>query len=382
MIQLKSLIIILGCFLLIDCLKEENTDVTLSLNGFFKDNIGKKATLAIYSSSSTQDFNNIIDTSKKVRFQLSLTSGEKYYSVGCGFFRAEGEQLYTFCNVDEEVPAGDYTFNLNGIQPITYEGFTITLVEGRTLEFHKYDISMNDLYSDKQSITVVEGEDTYELRFKIVSFNKDPIFVNYYLLIDCSQENDELVCPISRKQLDALLTRNKSELYICYTSYIGRGDNFPLIPKIDVIYETIKKRDVYVGITKLIEGVSESDTMIAYETNVTTIDSVYTDIEDSFDLDFSDNTGTTQQSCVFRKYDDNPLLIVCSFSNEGENWLKEITEEKTYNDSNVKYNFRIQPVKNEEKIIDKTASGTLIFRVAPSVLDFTKSDSLTIDYAM
>ena len=207
---------------------------------------------------------------------------------------------------------------------------------------------MNDLYSDKQSITVVEGEDTYELRFKIVSYNKDPIFVNYYLLIDCSQENDELVCPISRKQLDALLTRNKSELYICYTSYIGRGDNFPLIPKIDVIYETIKKTDIYVGITKLIEGVSESDTMIAYETNVTTIDSVYTDIEDSFDLDFSDNTGTTQQSCVFRKYDDNPLLIVCSFSNEGENWLKEITEEKTYNDSNVKYNFRIQPVKNLE----------------------------------
>jgi len=122
--------------------------------------------------------------------------------------------------------------------------------------------------------------------------------------------------------------------------------------------------------------------MIAYKTNVTNIDNVYTHIEDSFDLDFSDNTGTTQQSCVFRKYDDNPLLIVCSFSNEGENWLKEITEEKTYNDSNVKYNFRIQPVKNEEKIIDKTASGTLIFRVAPSVLDFTKSDSLTIDYAM
>ena len=42
------------------------------------------------------------------------------------------------------------------------------------------------------------------------------------------------------------------------------------------------------------------------ETNVTDTDSVYTDIEDSFDLDFSDNTGTTQQSCVFRKYDDNP----------------------------------------------------------------------------
>ena len=255
------MIIIFGCFLLIDCLKEENTDIELTLIGLFDKNIGKKWTVVIRGRPSPDI--NIIDTSKTVRLQLRLTSGEKFYSIGCGFFKAEGEDLYTFCNVDEEIPAGNYTFNLDGVQPITYEDYTITLKLDRPLEFHKYDISMNDLYSDKQSITVVEGEDTYELRFKIVSFNKDPIFVNYYLLIDCSQENDELVCQISRKQLDALLTRNKSELYICYTSYIGRGDNFPLIPKIDVIYETIKKTDVYVGITKLIECVSESDTMIA-----------------------------------------------------------------------------------------------------------------------
>ena len=53
------------------------------------------------------------------------------------------------------------------------------------------------------------------------------------------------------------------------------------------------------------------------------------------------------------------------------------------NNLNVKYNFRIQPVNNEETIIDKNdASGTFIYRVAPEVLDFTKSDSLTIDYAM
>ena len=139
-------------------------------------------------------------------------------------------------------------------------------------------MNINNLYSDKQSITVIEGEDTYKLRFKIVSYNKDPIFVNYYLLIDCSQENDELVCQITRKQLDALLTRNGSELYICYGSYIERSENFPLIPTIDVIYKTIQKTDVYVGITQLIEGVSESDTMIAYKTNVTNIDNVYTDI--------------------------------------------------------------------------------------------------------
>ena len=382
MTKLKSVIIILGCFLLIDCLKEENTDVTITLNGFYTEYIAKKATVVIYTMSSTQDF-NIIDTSKKVRFQLSLTNGENSYSVGCGFFRAKEENLFIFCNVDEEMPAGNYTFNLDGIQPITYEGFTITLVGGRSTKFQKFDISMNDLYSDKQSITVVEGKDTYELRFKIYSYNQDPIFVNYNLLIDCTQENNELVCPITRKQLDAILTKSESGLYICYTSYISEGERFPLIPKIDVIYEATQKTDVYVGITKLIEGVCESDTMIAYKTNVTDIDNVFTDLEDDFQLEFFDGTKTTEQNCVFRKYVDNPLLILCFVYNDGTNWLKEITQEKVYNNLNVKYNFRIQPVNNEETIIDKNdASGTFIYRVAPEVLDFTKIESLTIEYAL
>ena len=381
MARYKSLIIILGCFFLIDCLKETNIDVSLILYGFHDEYIGKKGTAVIRTRTDSQEL-NIIDTSKTVGFQLNVTNEEKFYEVGCGFFRAEEDDLYVFCNVDETIPAGNYTFNLDGIQPITYEGYTVTLKQDRDLKFQKYNINVNDLYSDKQSINVVEGKDSYELRFKIVSYNQEPIFANFKISIDCTQENNELVCKITRKQLDSLLTKNESELYICYMSYIYRGDNFPLIPRIDVKYGTIQKTDVFVGITKLIEGVSESDTVIAYQTNVTNIDNVLDDFEEGFELEFSDITKTTSQSCAFRKYDENPLLIVCFFSNEGENWLKEITEEKQYNELNVKYNFRIQPVNNEEKIIDKTASGTFIFRVYPEILDFTKSDSLTIEYAM
>ena len=381
MARYKSLIIILGCFFLIDCLKETNIDVSLILYGFHDEYIGKKGTAVIRTRTDSQEL-NIIDTSKTVGFQLNVTNEEKFYEVGCGFFRAEEDDLYVFCNVDETIPAGNYTFDLDGIQPITYEGYTVTLKQDRDLKFQKYNINVNDLYSDKQSINVVEGKDIYELRFKIVSYNQEPIFANFKISIDCTQENNELVCKITRKQLDSLLTKNESELYICYMSYIYRGDNFPLIPRIDVKYGTIQKTDVFVGITKLIEGVSESDTVIAYQTNVTNIDNVLDDFEEGFELEFSDITKTTSQSCAFRKYDENPLLIVCFFSNEGENWLKEITEEKQYNELNVKYNFRIQPVNNEEKIIDKTASGTFIFRVYPEILDFTKSDSLTIEYAM
>ena len=187
--KLKSLLIIFDCFLLINCLKEENTDVTVNLYGLYDEHIGKKGTVVIVCTPAL-DF-PIVDTSKTVRFQLSITNGKNYLSVGCGFFKTEREDLYVFCNVDETIPAGNYTFNLDGIKPITYEGYTVTLKQDRDLKFQKYNINVNDLYSDKQSINVVEGKDIYELRFKIVSYNQEPIFANFKISIDCTQENNE-----------------------------------------------------------------------------------------------------------------------------------------------------------------------------------------------
>ena len=96
----------------------------------------------------------------------------------------------------------------------------------------------------------------------------------------------------------------------------------------------------------------------------------------------NNNSGEQECSCSFRKYDDTPLLIVCFINNEGTNWLKEITEEKIYDNINIKYNFRIQPVNNEEKIYNQRGSGTFIFWIYPEILDFTKSDSLIIEYGM
>ena len=74
--------------------------------------------------------------------------------------------------------------------------------------------------------------------------------------------------------------------------------------------------------------------------------------------------------------------MICLVNNEGIHWLKEITEEKIFNDLNIKYNFRIQPVNNEEKIDFKRVTGTFIFFNYPNILDFTKSDSLFIEYAL
>ena len=44
-------------------------------------------------------------------------------------------------------------------------------------------------------------------------------------------------------------------------------------------------------------------------------------------------------------------------------------------DINIKYNFRIQPVNNNKKIIsDREEKGSFIFFLYPEILDFTKED--------
>ena len=102
---------------------------------------------------------------------------------------------------------------------------------------------------------------------------------------------------------------------------------------------------------------------------------------ESFTLEFTNsNTGKRNCLCSFRKHSGFPLLILCFAYINGINVLNEITEEKIFNNINIKYNFRLQPVKNEEKIYGEQVSGSFIYYNYPHILDFTKSDSLSVNY--
>ena len=378
------LIILVGCFLFINCLKEENTDITITLQKIYDNNLGKKGTIAIYSSANP-DF-SFTDTSKSIKFQSKLKNQEKEYQVNCGFWKPGNEKydfLYTFCNYDETIPAGNYNLDITGVSPISISGYTITLKTYGTLELKKSDVDIVDIYSGKQTINVEEGKDNYELRFKITSYHQEPIMILSKLtsttFIDCSKQNEELVCKVTKNQIESILQSKETKIYVATLDYYIKGEEFPLVPGIVVNYN-LPKKDVFVLITKLLEKVSERDTLIAYETNVTDITNVLIDLE-AFKLPFTNsNTGKSNFACSFRKYSEFPLLIVCWVNEDGTNVLNEITEEKIYNDLNIKYNFRIQPVKNEEKIESKSSSGTFIYYCYPHILDFTKSDSLSVEF--
>ena len=71
------------------------------------------------------------------------------------------------------------------------------------------------------------------------------------------------------------------------------------------------------------EKTSETETTIAYKTNVTNFDNVQTEYK-YFELEFNNSdSGTKPWQCSFRKYDDTPLLFVCFVAGkEGTHWFQ------------------------------------------------------------
>ena len=88
---------------------------------------------------------------------------------------------------------------------------------------------------------------------------------------------------------------------------------FPLVPQIEVKYTIKEKKDIRVKITKLIENIAEEVTFIAYETNANDIDKFIPDVYNSFSLFFTNKKNEDKEfRCLFRKYENNPLLLICN----------------------------------------------------------------------
>ena len=385
---MAKLVILINFLFLILCsnfsLRDEITEtqnLEIQIRDFAKDAnvVGKKGTLVLEEDYFNENKVNIIDTEKKTYFETTIS---EQYKINCGLWRQENSDFLIFCNIDESIPEGVYSLTLNGIS-FQYKEYMITLRASQKFTFRKLNEDIIDLYSDKQTIIIKEDIETYDLKFKIVSYNNEKLIINYqYVLENCKQENNELICPITKSILVENLTPgpdgNKISLRCFNHDSTKRLGIFHLVAPIEV-KSLIPKTDIYVGIIKLLEDVGESDTLIAYETNVTDISNVRNDLE-SFSLKFESKENEENSSCFFRKYENTPLLLVC-WTRNGVLWLKEIKEEIVLDNINIKYNFRIQPVSNIKKIItDYNEHGSFIFFLYPEVLDFSKGNILTVYY--
>ena len=187
MSKLKYLILFSFCLFFDNCLEIKGYQ-SLILYELSSKYVGKKGTLVINLSSIT-DVEE--DTTRAPFFNVNLSNGK---SVECGVWIPGKYKSYIFCNIGTDIPAGNYTLNFENIQ-FTYKDWVISFQNSRKYEFEKLDKELIDLYSNKQTIYIVEGEDSYKLNFNLVSYNQEAVILQTLGLVfmDCEQGNSELI---------------------------------------------------------------------------------------------------------------------------------------------------------------------------------------------
>ena len=381
MSELKSLIFIFICIVFANCL-ETNEDINVIPKKLISEYIGKKGTLVISADAGESKFKE--DETRKASFNHTVYDENKTFNVECGLWMHSGDNLYIFCNIGNDIPAGHYSINFKEIPKFVYQDKYIIISSTSSYGFDKVDEDIIDLYSKKQIISIEKGKNTYDLKFNVVSYNQEVLMLRTlgYIFLNCRQENNILNCQINKNELEKGLIKNNLTSNVYYINKRDKGVivNLPIVGDITITDNITEKVDVFVGITRLLENAAEGGSTFAYETNVTNINKVIADLE----LSFKNENGSSTGKCTFKKYDDNPLLIICKSPVPSLGkffYLKEIKEEIIYSDTNIRYNFRIQPVKNEEKIYySENDKGDYIKMLCPEILDFLKKDSLYIDY--
>ena len=308
------------------------------------------------------------------------------YYIKCGPWNG-GNFLFIFCKFNETFPEGEYTFYYfeKNKNKFNYAGYEINLYQhdANTIHRKKINDEILDLYCPPQTINVTDDEDIYEIIFYIIYYNEEQLYFKHtdeyrseYRPLNCYRKNkDELICKINKIELMYGIEENNTEIKIYYLNNEGSFIKFNLLSKIDVNFFFKQKTDIYVQITKLIPN----DIYIIYETNVTNLPL----INAFFILDFIGKENEVIKQCYFKSGEDGKMILLSNkkYSYSDEIYLKEIENNIIINDSSIKYNFIILPVKIKEKtnLIKDDGFEISIKNIYPSVLNFTLNDSLIID---
>ena len=364
-------------------LSEENIEIKIKQ----KDNkeaiiTGKYGVIYFVTNYNDTEKNifNINDIEEKTSFNTSFFAQNNNYDVNCRLWKSITGQIRVFCKFKTLQEFQSETSYLEK-SSFLYDKYTITITsEILNTKIFQINELIPFLYADKQIINIYnneESEQIFNLKFKQENYNNNILilsgkWVNIKMLVECEIKEKELICKISKEDLEGILSENNEGLKLMSYNLIMRTYYFPNVFDIIINFINYRKQNIYVGITKLLENTYEQSNYIVYETNITSITNL---ISDEFNL-------IQDYSCFFKKDSKRPLLILCESSNSGTYSLGEIKKEIILDRINVKYNFIILPVINNEKYEISEQLGSHIFNIFPNLLNFTLYDEITIEILM
>ena len=359
-------------------------EIEIKLEDYYNTNtiiIGEKGTLYIITSyKDTDNIFNVSDIENKTIFQTRIVENDTYYyNVKCRLWKPKDDFLRLFCDFNIPLSKKEtILYFYTDIISFSYNNIKININSYLTnFKVKKSEKTIPFLYSDKQNINIIYNQDIYELKFKIGKYNNETIFLNgegynSICLSNYTIEKNELIIKINKENLEEILQAEEEHFII--STYIDSEGLININNILDIIIkeENIIKEGIYIGITKLLTKAGTLKEFMAYETNITDIPNVISNMTLL-------KLNNTDISISFKKAVDNPLLMLFMPHKEGKYSLGEIKEEIIYDNIHSKFNFIILPVKNDE-IFEVKGESTFIYNNYPEFLNFTLNDTLTVNY--
>ena len=343
-----------------------------------------------FNDSETNIFNSS-DIEEKTNFNTTITDdNSNLVRALCKLWKPTNEKLNLFCQLINNYYTFDYykyhSFDLKS-SSFYYNDQKFVIIQNNSLSFYPVRSDIPFLYSSKQVLNIDENIQTYYLTFKIGDYHNELLFMKdaegigeIIVLDECSVEGKELKCKLEKDTIEEY-TLHDGQKFLIFNSYPYNEndiiDNRNYIPSIYDIYINypFSKKNISVEIVKLLEDNIDRNNYIAYETNVTDIANIYSS---NFTLALSNRNDL---KCSMRKSIGISLTMICIMDKEGEFSLGQIQDQTILNNINIKYNFVIQPINNNEKCKISGEGGSMIFAL-PKVLDFTSKDKIYTIFAM
>jgi hypothetical protein len=112
-----------------------------------------------------------------------------------------------------------------------YDDYYIKIEPKTTIKVNQLNYNIPFIYSDAQTIDVKYDTYSYEFKFKFDSYNNDILYIqgehnNYYVLDNCENSTNELVCTITREKIEEFLVSDGEHFILGIGSAINYSADF------------------------------------------------------------------------------------------------------------------------------------------------------------
>ena len=316
------------------------------------------------------------------RFSFKTTfsndKNNKLINGKCDIWQPENENVRLICKLEETFDYGkqnislnDYIINYNNNKLLFY-------TDSKNITVKQIFTNISVLYSDKQEININDKINSYELKFKKVSYHNEHLvlYKNKYqkIYLNCNDKNTDVICNINKDSVIKILSFSGEKFHVSQLINSEGMLNLNSIFDITINSSDFHKKDINLEITKLLTPFVDMNTYIVYETNIIDIPQITTDY-----FSINNNNGA---NCLFKKSNENKndkLFLFCVAENSGEYSLGKINE-LILDNINILYNFKITEKENRENFAVSEYKSSIIYSVYPEEIDFNKQDSFIIRY--